>query len=218
MTFDIKKDLELLDKLIIEEYTKETIYRDLNKWLMNSKLNSFEPIAYFTSRLMYSLNSYAKNDRAYYNSDKQKLFRGIKLSYSSLLPYERAKGKVILLSAFTSTTESEDVARNFSGRNQTASLYNTRKKFSVILIITNQCKKNWIPNGVNIQKLSVFDEKEILYQPFSFYYVRDVQIDKKLYTADIYLETIGKLEILEEKIKIGKKIEYNKKEKIIKFK
>ena len=218
MTFEIKKDLKLLDKLIIKEYTKETFYGDLNKWLMNSKLNSYDVIAYFTARLMYSLNSFGKTGQSYYNNDKTELRRGIKLSYSSLLPYERAKGKVILLSAFTSTTESEDVARNFSGRNQTASLYNTRKKFSVILIITNQCKKNWIPNGVNIQKLSVYDEKEILYQPFSFYYVRDVQIDKKLYTADIYLETIGKLEILEEKIKIGKKIEYNKKEKIMQVK
>ena len=218
MTFEIKKDLKLLDNLIIKEYTKETFYGDLNKWLMNSKLNSYDVIAYFTARLMYSLNSFGKTGQSYYNNDKTELRRGIKLSYSSLLPYERAKGKVILLSAFTSTTESEDVARNFSGRNQTASLYNTRKKFSVILIITNQCKKNWIPNGVNIQKLSVYDEKEILYQPFSFYYVRDVQIDKKLYTADIYLETIGKLEILEEKIKIGKKIEYNKKEKIMQVK
>ena len=218
MTFEIKKDLKLLDKLIIKEYTKETFYGDLNKWLMNSKLNSYDVIAYFTARLMYSLNSFGKTGQSYYNSDKTELRRGIKLSYSSLLPYERAKGKVILLSAFTSTTESEDIARNFSGRNQTASLYNTRKKFSVILIITNQCKKNWIPNGVNIQKLSVYDEKEILYQPVSFYYVRDVQIDKKLYTADIYLEIIGKLEILEEKIKIGKKIEYNKKEKIMQVK
>ncbi len=218
MTFDIKKDLELLDKLIIKEHTKGTFYGDLNKWLMNSKLNSFEPIAYFTSRLMYSLNSYAKNDRAYYNSDKQKLFRGIKLSYSNLLQYERAKGKIILFSTFILTSESEDIARCFSVRNQASSLYNTKKKFSVIVIITNNWKKNWISNAVNTQKLSVYDEKEVLYLPFSFFYVRDVQIDKKLFTADIYLETIGKEEILEEKIKLGKQIEYNNIEKIMKVK
>ena len=57
-----------------------------------------------------------------------------------------------------------------------------------------------------------------MYQPFSFYYVRDVQIDQKNYKADIYLETIGKQEILEEKIKLGKEIKYNEKEKIMEVK
>ena len=140
------------------------------------------------------------------------------MTYSSLLPYERAKGKVILLSSFTSTTEDVTIAEKFSGRKNTKSLYNTRKRFSVILIIKNYYKKDWVPNGVNIQKLSVYDEKEILYQPFSFYFVRNVEIDPKNYKADIYLETIGKQEILEEKIKIGKEIKYNEKEKIMQVK
>ena len=66
------------------------------------------------------------------------------------------------------------------------------------------------------QQLSEFqDEREILYQPFSFYYVRDVQIDIKNYMADIFLETIGKEEILEEQIKMGKNIIYNPKEQIM---
>ena len=37
------------------------------------------------------------------------------------------------------------------------------------------------------------EEKEILYQPFSFYYVKDVKINHENYTADIYLETIGRI-------------------------
>ena len=49
LTFDLDQDLEKLDKLIIKEYTKNTFYGDLNKWLMNSKMNCYEPIAYFTS-------------------------------------------------------------------------------------------------------------------------------------------------------------------------
>ena len=218
LTFDINKDLELLDKLIIKEYTKETFYSDLNKWLMNSKFNSYEVVAYFTARLMYSLNNFGKNGNTYYITNKNELRRGLKMPYSSLLPYERAKGKVILLSSFTSTTEEAQIAEKFSGRKNTQTLYKTKKRFSVILIITNFYKKDWVPNGVNIQKLSVFDEKEILYQPFSFYFVREVQIDQKNYKADIYLETIGKQEILEEKIKIGKEIKYNEKEKIMQVK
>ena len=66
--------------------------------------------------------------------------------------------------------------------------------------------------------MAKFKEKEFLYQPFSFYYVRDVQIDYDNFSADIYLETIGKKEILEEKIKFKKEIEYNKNENIMQIK
>ena len=61
-------------------------------------------------------------------------------------------------------------------------------------------------------------EQEILYQPFSFYLVKEVKINRENYTADIYLETIGKEEILEEEIKVGKIIEYNQNKKIMEVK
>ena len=201
-----------MDKIIVKEYTKNTFYGDLNKWLMNSKMNFYEPVAYFTARLMYHLNSYAKENKLYCTKYKYELHRGVKLYYSSLLPYERAIGKIILLSAFTSTSEDENQARRFAGRDNTLSLYKNASKFSVILKIKNICKQKWIPNGINIQNISQYKiEKEILYQPFSFYRVRDVQIDYKHYSADISLETIGKKEILEEKIKMKKQIKYNQK-------
>ena len=210
MTFDIKEDLNLLNRLIIREYTKETFYGDLNRWLMNSKMNSYDTIAYFTSRLMYSLNIYGQENKMYYEKDKTVLRRGIKIPYSCLLPYERAIGKVILLSSFTSTSEKELTARNFSGRDKSKQQYKTNKIFSVIYIITNNFKQNWVSNGINVQQETVYkNEKEILFQPFSFYLVKKVVIDKKNYTADIYLETVGKKEILEEKIKNGQKIVYN---------
>ena len=218
MTFEIKKDLDLLNKLIIKEYTKETFYGDLNRWLMNSKMNSYDTIAYFTSRLMFSLNTYGKDNGMYYDKDKTIVRRGIKIPYSCLLPYVRAVNKVILLSAFTSTSERELTAQNFSGRKRSKEQYRTNKIFSVIYIITNKYKKNWIPNGINVQKESEYNEKEILYQPFSFYKVTKVIIDKDNYTADIYLETIGKKEILEEEIKKGKNIVYNDKNEIMEVK
>ena len=214
LTFDLKNDLQKLDELIIHEYTKNTFYGDLNKWLMKSKLNLFEPVAYFTARLMYSLNNFAAKYKNYCDKDKKEVHRGAKLTYSCLLPYERAKGKVILFSAFTSTSEDSALAERWAGRDNTKSLYNTNLKFSVVFIIKNLHKKKWISNGIDIQNISQYKkEKEILYQPFSFYFVRDVQIDIKKYTADIYLETIGKEEILEEKIRIGKEIKYNEKER-----
>ena len=48
--------------------------------------------------------------------------------------------------------------------------------------------------------------------------MKDVKFDLRKYTADIYLETVGKTEILENEIKNGKRIEYNEKLKIIQVK
>jgi hypothetical protein len=218
LTFDINKDAEVLNKLIIREYTNNSFYGDLNKWLMNSKFNSYDTIAYFTARLMYSLNSYGKTNQMYYNEPKEVL-RGIKVPYSSLLPYKRAEGKVILLSSFTSTSKIAKYAKTFSGRNKAEEQYKSKLLFSVIYIIKNCCQKDWISNGINIMDESFFKkEKEILYQPFSFYFVRSVEIDLNHYTADIYLETIGKKEILEEELKVGKNIEYNPNKRIMQVK
>jgi len=129
------------------------------------------------------------------------------------------KRKIILLSGFTSTSQDDNSAKRFAGRNNTQALYKANLKFSVVFNIRNLCNENWISNGIDVMKESEYkSEKEILYQPFSFYYVRDVQIDNKNYLADIYLDTIGKTEILEEKIKEGKNIEFNPKLKIMQVK
>ena len=215
ITFDIRKDLYYLDKLLIRDYTNETFFGNFNKWILNSKFNSYEMVTYFTARFMYILNKYANKEGTYYSLNEIEVHRGMKLSYTSLLPYERAKGRLILLTTFTPTTEEIKRAEFLSGRDNAKFLYKTKKKFSVILNIKHYYKNNWISNGVTFRELSEYEEKEILFQPFSFYYVRDVQIDYKNYKADIFLENIGKKEILEEKIKIGKEIKYNKKEKIM---
>ena len=218
LTFDIKEDLENLNKLIIKEYTKNTFYKDLNMWLMNSKILYYESIGYFTARLMYSLNSYAETNNAYFKSNNIKVYRGIKIPYSCLLQYERAKNKIIVFSSFTSTSLDKSIANNFSSRDERLSLYKANLKFSVIFHIKHKYKNNWISNGINIQKEAYYySEKEILFQPFCFYLVEDVKIDIKNYTGDIYLKTIGKTEILEEKIKLKKDIYYNEKEKIMKI-
>ena len=213
---DEYKDIIELDKLIIKEYTKNTFYGDLNKWLLSSKNEYFEPVAYFTARLMYSLNSFAIKQNKFFNENNKIVYRGIKMPYSSLLSYERAIGKIILFSSFTSTSEKIKIAEKFSSRKDSKELYKTNLKFSVIFYINNILRKNMISNGINIQGESKYNkEMEILYQPFSFYYVNNVVINLKNYTADIYLETIEKTCILEEEIQKGKEIIYNEKENIL---
>ena len=68
------------------------------------------------------------------------------------------------------------------------------------------------------QYQNIRKKKKLYFNLFPFLNVKDVQIDIQNYTADIYLETIGKTEILEEKIKEGKEIEYNKELNIMQIK
>ena len=102
LTFDINEDvkhlenmdnpndntnyLEILDQKVIKEYTRNTFYMDMNNWLLKLKDEYYyESIAYFTARLMYSLNSYAERQNKFFKEDNKILYRGAKISYSCLL-------------------------------------------------------------------------------------------------------------------------------------
>jgi len=217
LTFDFERDIKALDVLIIKEWTRNSFYGDLNKLLRNN-FEFYDTVAYFTARLMYGLNKYGM-EHDMYSKENREYYRGIKMPYSSILPYLRAKGKIINLSHFVSTVEDISIAEKFAKRKKSNQIYRAQLKFSVIFYIKNYYKNNWVSSGVNIQNISaVKGEKEHLFLPFSFYYLRDVHINIENHTADIFLETIGKKEILEEKIKMGKEIEYNKYENIIQIK
>ena len=83
-------------------------------------------------------------------------------------------------------------------------------KFSVLYYVTNIYKEKWISNGVDIKDVSKYkNEKEVLFQPFSFYIIKDVKIDLVNMKGEIYLQTIGKKEILEKEIQKGKHVSYN---------
>ena len=217
LTFNLEQDINKLTELIIKRYTGNNLHPFLNQMLLSSDF--YEAIAYFTGIIMYNLNKYAREKKKYCVENQKVTYRGMKLPYTCLIQYERSKGKIICFSGFSSTSESKDTADTFAGRNSAQELYKTNLKFSVILEIRNIYKDGLIPNSINIQDLSVFgEEKEYLFQPFSFFYVQDVHIDINNKTADIVLETIGKKEILEEKIRNGYDIRLIKKDKIIEIK
>ena len=208
ITFDIKKDLEL-EKLIIKEYTKKTFYGDLNKWLMKT-IFSRGGIEYYMARFIYYLNLYAQKNKKFFSENNKELYIGCKRPYSYILQYERAKGKIILITSFKSSSEKKETAFKFAGRDDPSKLYRMKHFFSVIFIIRNIYKSNYIPNGIKVENYS-----EIVFLPFSFFYINKVQINHNNYTADIYLDTIGKKEILEEQIKKGREIKYNEIENIM---
>ena len=201
------------DNDIIQEFTKTGNFHSfINKNLISPmNNNSYDIVAYFASRIMYSLNSYAQKNDKYCLINEKKLYRGIKVSFATLLRYKRAKGKIIVFPSFSSSSEEEKIANmwlEFSSND-------SNRCFSVLFIIKNYYKNNIIPNAIDIQDISVYPgEKEYVFLPFSFYYFKDIKIDLEKKRADIFLETIGKREILENQIKKGKEIEYNERERI----
>ena len=212
LSFDVKNNRYNIIREWTKNTTEDTIYFYLNRSLANLDINSFDTVAYFTSRLMYSLNSYAQKENKFC---KQKiLYRGNRISYCSLLSFKRAIGKIVTFHNFISTCEDERVANAFSQRKDSRNLYKYNCLFSAKFILENNYKNNSIPNGINITDLSGFPS--VLFLPFSFYYLKNVIINIENYTADVYLETIGKTEILEEQIKREKQIKYDEINKIMK--
>jgi hypothetical protein len=217
LTLDLNQDLDKLNELIIKNYSYIHLYKPLNKMLLSSDF--YEAIAYFTAIIMYSLNSYAKKNKKFCTQNNKKLYRGITLPYTFLLQYERAKGKAICFSSFTSTSESEEIAKGFAGRNNAKDPYDLNSVFSVVFTINHSYKNGYISNAIDISELSDYkDEKEYIFQPFSFFYLKDIHIDIINKTADIILDTIGKKEIIEEKIKAGKEIKIDEKTLMIEIK
>ena len=210
MTFDINNDLELIDKIEIG---------NANFIISNNFFPKKKDIIYYLfGRFIYNLHYFTKKKKnlLYLNENNKQIFRGAKLSFTNLLLYERAKGKIIMNPNFLSASD-EKIAKRFARRNSPSDLYESNLKFSVIFTILNNYKKDYISNIIELPN-NKSNIKEYVIFPFSFFYVKDIKIDLKNYIADIYLVTIGKIEILEEQIKKGKEIYYNEKENLIKIK
>ena len=151
---------------------------------------------------MYSLNKYGKNKEKYFIKNGI-IYRGTRLNYSSLLEYQKEKGKVIGLTAFTSMTTELNIAKKFGRTKNT-------NEFSTLYYINNIHHNDWISNGIDIHDICRYKyEKEVLFHPFSFYKITDVKINIVDKTAEIYLDTIGKKKILELEIQKGKTVVYN---------
>ena len=222
LSFNIKNDFESLNSLIWNIYIRDNYFAVYNNWNrnMNYMIEYYYPFVYFISRLMYYSNYIVGKEEIAYIKENRNFYRGVKIPYVSILPYIRAKEKVIIISSFMAASEEKSIAEKYAGRGKSYIIYKTNLYFSVIFYIKNIYKNGWIPSGISIPYNSenyIEKEKDYLniFLPFTFYYVRDVVINIQKFTADIYLETIGKTEILEEEIKMGKKVEYYIKENIV---
>lgn len=214
---DFKKfqDSEKHKVEIVKFYTDNNSYYPLfNKWLYELDFIAYDKTSYFMSGLMYCLNLFGNEQKN--QTSELKLYRGMRLDIITLLPYKNCEGKLIVFASFTSTSIDLSPAKDFSFRNKSTEYRKNRGIYSVIFYINFNLKSNWFPNGIDVHGLSLYDyEKEILFQPFTFFKITKVDIDFDNNTADINLEVIGRKEVLEEKVKEGKIITYNEKEGIM---
>ena len=116
--------------------------------------------------------------------------------------------------------EKNEFAEMNSKRN---SSYQDRKQkeiYSVILKIDYLYDHSYVPSVFDLKDLLPYPtEENFILLPFTFLYLKKINIDSNQFIADIELEIIGKKEILENEIKDpNKSLEYNDKDKIIEIK
>lgn len=202
---------------IISYYLANNNFSIFLKKLMNKKDKSiFEKIGYFAGNLMYSIVEYGKK---YYKAiDRGKTFyKGIILNIFNLLEFLKNKNSLITFPYFFSMTTEKNLANISSKRYSSELVEKNNKLYSVIIQIDYLYDDGYEPCIYNLTQLSNYpDEEDYILLPFTFLGIKKVKIDSEKFIADIEMEVIGKLEILENKIKNSLKIlEYDEKANIM---
>ena len=209
-TFETNRDYE-----VISEYTSNRIYKQLNGWLLSLKTEAYEKIAYFIGILMYKLNDYGIENKKM-NKNNFTLYRGMCISYLDALSYQIYKKKIICFQNFFSTSKDKDIAEGFASYFDTEEEKRKNYQFSVIIIIKNNYKEDLYPLCFDISEKSCFTkEEEFLFQPFTFFRIKDIDIDYENFKIELNLEAINKKEILENKMNEDNIIKYNKEKNLI---
>ena len=189
---------------IITLYTREcnSFYQDFNIWLNTLDPLAIQKTSWFIARVMYRLNEYSEKKGGVKKDIT--LYRGIKMNLIDLLYYEREKDKLICYPSFTSTTPLLQKAIEFSNNNK------TQYQYATIVTINYKYNKDFIPTTVDVSEISAFkSEKECIFLPYSFFKIKNVEIDHPNKKGKIELDSIGRKEIFEKKLRDGYKLNYN---------
>jgi len=220
---DEEKLIKVLEVFENEDYQAITKYTEklsfyINSWLLNLDNLAYEKSGYFIGGLMYKLNEYGiKRKKGVYQ--KSIFYRGLYINYLDALSYQIYKGKIISFQTFLSTTERKETANFFAKIETPLNERQEKSMFSTIIEINYNWEKDLFPLCFDISDISYFtNEKEFLFHPYTFFKINDFSIDLSKNILELKIETIGKKEILEEQIKIGKKIILNEASNILETK
>ena len=204
------------DKEFIFRYLKDEKLSILfNKLLIKKEKIDFDYTGYFTGNLMYRIVQYGKKAKKGVTQGNL-LYKGIKLDFINLLEFINNDKLIISFAHFLMISPRKELALLKSERNQTLTDRKNQNLFSVILNIEYYYDNNYEPSIYDINELMPYpDEEEFIALPFTFFEVKRIEYNTKNMDADIYLNVVGKSEILENKIKKGKKLVYDMNRKIM---
>ena len=203
------------EKIIICYLKDENFSKTLNLLLLKKDIQIYKKIGYFAGNLMHSFVEYGKKAKKAVDSSMI-FYRGIVLNIVDLLEFLKNRGLKIAFPNFVSLVNDKDFAENASERKLSEKERKDKKLYSVIMKINYVYGDGYEPSVFNIKDLSQnSDEQEFILLPFTFLKLKSIKIDSSKNIADFELDIIGKKEILENKIKKSKTIEFDNNQNII---
>ena len=183
----------------------------LNQILIKKEKSDFEQISYFTGNLMYRIVEYGFSEKKGITSGAE-LYKGMQLDIINLFEYIRNETFLISYSHFMTITSKKQLAELNSQRNIPLVYRKNKNLFSVMITFHYLHDNEFAPSIFNISELVPYpDEEEFIVLPFTFFMLNKVVINENKMNVDIDMTVIGKSEILEEKVKLGKKLFFNEK-------
>ena len=198
---------------VLIEYTTDNICYNINEWMNNLNYLAFDKLGYIFGHLTYKLYEYGKKNKKFFY-DKHLLFRGMKINYLDALSYKLQLNNIICFQSFYSTSIEKYVAEGFASRQ-----YNERHKFEVLIEIDFNISNNSFPLSVDIKDISNSPhEKEVLFFPFSFFKLTNLEINVNDRKLKLYLSPIEKNDNFLLKLKNKGITEYDKINELLKIK
>ena len=210
-----------------EKIIKSDFIKDINILMKNNFELTMDKFGYFIAGFMKALDLFGIKKDAFLKTESDLEKKKIELDYKDLLIFRKNIDKIISFKSFLNEiaplTHIHGLFYKFINdvSSKLSSFKNNlvgKNKFSVSFKIKFNHKDNdWLPNCISVST-SNFPEK--IFQLFSFFKIKNVIINEENQSGEILLESIGRKEILEEKIFTDIEINYinyNTEENIFEF-
>ncbi len=207
---DSLKNCNSCQEFIFNYLKDDDLAISLNKLLNKKEKSDFDSISYFVGDLMYKIVQYGSEMRKGLTNEIT-LYKGMQLNIIDLFEFIKNEKLFIAFPYFMMLTSKKELAEVNSKRNLNLIQRKDKNIFSVILNIKYLHGDEYKPSIFDLIDLLPYpDEEEFIVLPFTFFYIEKIKIDEKYMNVDIDMNVIGKSEILEEKIKLGQRIMYEK--------
>ena len=178
--FFIKKGYNYKDsRYLARLYTsdEEKFYKYINNWLLTLNQEIFEKISPITGKIINILyQQISAKSKKLNNDTNMKLYRGFSIKKTDIFLYKACEGDIMCYPSFLSMTTDKTVAKNFIKDDD--EITDLKKMCSCLIKLDYNIKEGCKEQGADISSYSNYDEKEILFPPFSFFKIEKVKCDK----------------------------------------